>query len=145
MLKYTDAFTMIHQKMTRNKSAIAIIQLKSNKIDLIIEFQTKIKTYYQFAIDIYKEINEIEQLQTNEYTIARELQINNLHDNTVASGINDTINDEYKKKEQEIVRQIDYHMEIIAYLNTQIPKTGTITNYSMRTVDPNQTCHEAGE
>jgi hypothetical protein len=133
MIKCTDVFTMVHQKISRNKSVIAIHELKIEQINMLVEMNDKIKNHHNKTIEVYKKINEIEILQSVEYTIEREKKIDNLHISIHANKFQKEVDVGYKEKIQNIKELIKYHSDIITYLHEQIPKTGIATNYNINT------------
>jgi hypothetical protein len=131
MLKYTDAYTMIHQKISRNKSVIAIHELKIEQVNMVIEMQEKIKKHHKNTIVVYKEINEIELLQTVQYTIEQEKKVNELRISTYDNQIQEEIDGAYRNNMQRIKDLIEYHLEVIQYLSEKIPKSGIANNYNI--------------
>jgi hypothetical protein len=145
MLKYTDVHTMIHQKISRNKAVIAVHELKIELVNMLVEMQEKLKKHHVNTIEIYKEINEIEELQSVEYTTDREKKVSDLHISISADKIQEEIVDTYRDDAQRIKNLINYQLDVITHLHNQLPKTGTATNYNIITNDPNQTCHSMAE
>jgi hypothetical protein len=143
MLKYTDVYTMIQQKISRNKSIIAIHELKIEQVNMVVDMQEKIKNHYQNTIAVCKEINEIELLQTVEYTVEHEKKITDLHMSVYSDQIQEEIDGTYRNDMQRIKDLIEYHLEVVKYLSNKIPKSGIATNYTIHTIDPTQTCHAA--
>ena len=102
--------------------------------------KSKIKTHNQNTIEIYKEINEIELLQTSQYSIEQEKKVADLHI-SVHRNIQEEIYVTYRNDMQRIKEEKEYHVGVIKYLSDQIPKSGIATNYTIHTIDPTQTWH----
>lgn len=122
MVKYTDVFTMIHKKISSNNSVIAIYELKIKQNNIMTELQEKLRKHNQDKITIYKEINEIELLQSTEYTVEREKIVTDLYTSAIIDKFEEELCKSYYDELNNIKELVKYHLDIIEYLNEKIPK-----------------------
>lgn len=142
MIKISDAHDFVQKKITRNKLLMEIFQGYGKMLENEIRIKTHAKDFYLAQSAILIKVNEIELLQSSEYTVEREKEIAQLIENI---GIYE-IPEESKQLTEEtntIKTDIKYKSETIQYLQTLIPKEGIATNYKVVMNNPNQTCADA--
>lgn len=132
MIKISSASNMTHKKISRNKLLIEICDISQK----IIEVEQNAKEYmfkhYDRQKELLTQINGIETLQINEYTIEREKRVNFLTGLTGHHTINLNVMHQEVMKLQD---EIKYKRELIKHLQDQIPRSGTVTNISANSTE----------
>jgi hypothetical protein len=137
MIKLTDAYDFVKKKIARNSILIEIYKLRGE----LSEYEILLKKEHHLFYKIL-EINEIELKQSREYTKEREMQVIDLINEIGIFKPNaDTkiLIKKVKNTKAEIASKID----TVNYIQTQIPKSGTVTNYTVVISNSTQTCASA--
>jgi hypothetical protein len=141
MFKFSDAAGMVQQKISRNNILYDIFDLCQKVSDYEIKKMGNIKQYYEEQKQILKKINDVEILQSTEYTEARQTLIQEMMNSIGDPYI---INmDEINNHIKDLKEQIDEKILVMKHIQTLIPKTGIATNYTFNTGNENQTCANA--
>lgn len=139
MIKISDARAFVSKKITRNNEIINIFDNYSEILEKEISIKKTIQKTLQEQKDIIHEINQIEQAQCLEYTIARQNKIGELMKHI--SGYTPSEDIITAMSQIEVLRNdIGYHKSIIKYLEEQIPDKGVATNYTISLCDLSKTC-----
>lgn len=142
MFKITDAHDFVQKKITRNNVLMETFKLYDQMVGYEIEVKHQLQSFYKSQQDVLVEINNVESLQSREYTAERQEQIGVLmSDIGVFKPSTETQN--MIEKIKEIKNDIKNKAEIINHIQTLIPKHGIATNYTITTSNPNQTCASA--
>lgn len=142
MFKITDAYDFVQKKITRNNVLMEIFKSYDEMLNCEIKVKQELQAFYKHQQDIVVEINDIEILQTTEYTSLRQEQINILMtDIGVFKPSTEILN--MIEKIKEIKNGIKDKSDIINHIQSLIPKGGIATNYTIKTANPNQTCASA--
>lgn len=141
MFKFSDAAGITQTKISRNNILCDIFDLCQKVSDCDIKKREKIKQYYEEQKQTLKKINDVEILQSTEYTEARQTLIQEMMNSI---GDSHSINmDEINNNMKELREQIDEKISIMKHLQTLIPQKGIATNYAIHTGDENQSCATA--
>jgi len=142
MFKITDAHDFVQKKITRNNVLMEIFKSYGEMLNCEIKVKQELHAFYKHQQDVVVEINDIEILQTSEYTSVRQEQINILMaDIGVFKPSTEILN--MIEKIKEIKNGIKDKSDIINHIQSLIPKEGIATNYIIKTTNPNQTCASA--
>jgi len=142
MFKITDAYDFVQKKITRNNVLMEIFKSYEEMLNYEIKVKQELQAFYKNQQDMVVEINDIEILQTTEYTSERQEQINILMtDIGVFKPSTEILN--MIEKIKEIKNGIKDKSDIINHIQSLIPKEGIATNYTIKTTNPNQTCASA--
>ena len=139
MIKFNDVSQMIHKKISRNNVICEIFQLSKDMNDIQIQIKEYQKTSYDEKIKLLLAVNDIELLQSTEYTIERQQQISNLMDQVKC---NPNI-DIFLSNIKTIQTIINEKTIISTQYQNLIPKNGIVTNYKLITTDKYETCSKA--
>jgi hypothetical protein len=141
MFKFTDASTMVNKKITRNNIMLEVFNLCRNITEKDIELKQKVINFYIEQEKTIKKVNEIEQCQTQEYTIERQLLIQTMMKNIGDTSLIDPtdIIDEINVLKNKIKEKTS----LMKQVQNLIPNEGVATNYTVRTIDENTTCANA--
>ena len=147
MLKSTDAYEFVHRKITRNKILIEIFKLYDELLGFEIIFKNELQSFYKKQQSDIHLMNEIEMLQTAEYTLDRETIINNMTSNIGIFKLTGT-SLEIKNKIIEIKNMITEKVNVMNNIQLLIPIDGIATNYHIinknyERPNPSQTCTAA--
>jgi hypothetical protein len=142
MIKISDACEFVQKKINRNNVLMEIFKLSENILEKEIYLKNDIKKFYHEQIANVKIINNIEVLQMAEYTEQRQDEINYHMKNIGTYKISDKIQI-IMKEISDIKNDIKFKSDLIQSIQTEIPKSGTATNYKLYTYDPNETCGNA--
>ena len=135
MIKYSNVAPIIHHKIARNKTMYEIYELSQEIIDIQIEIKNQHKLFYEENKKTLLLINDIEELQTQEYTEQRQESITSLM-GLICSKPDDTYLNEKIIKINESIKEKTI---IIDKYQKLIPNKGIATNYKIK--DPsNTTC-----
>ena len=138
MFKFTDAAGMVQKKISRNNIMCDIFDLCQKMSDCEIKRREKIKQYYEEQKHLLKTINDIEILQSTEYTESRQTIIGEMMDSIGDTHLIDM--DEITTYMKDLREQIDNKLVAIKDIQTLIPQKGVVTNYTVRNSNENQTC-----
>jgi hypothetical protein len=142
MIKLTDAYDFVKKKIARNSILIEIYKLRGELSEYEILLKKEHHLFYKIQQSKMLEINEIELKQSREYTKEREMQVIDLINEIGIFKPNaDTkiLIKKVKNTKAEIASKID----TVNYIQTQIPKSGTVTNYTVVISNSTQTCASA--
>ena len=138
MFKFTDAAGMVQNKIQRNNIMCDVFDLCQKMSDCEIKRREKIKQYYEEQKHLLKTINDIEILQSTEYTESRQTIIGEMMDSIGDTHLIDM--DEITTYMKDLRDQIDNKLVAIKHIQTLIPQKGVATNYTIRNSNENQTC-----
>ena len=142
MFKITDAHDFVQKKITRNNVLMEIFKSYDEMLNYEIKVKQELQSFYKHQQDVVVEINDIEILQATEYASVRQEQINILMaDIGVFKPSTEILN--MIEKIKEIKNGIKDKSDIINHIQSLIPKEGIATNYTIKTVNHNQTCTSA--
>ena len=140
MIKFNDAGSVIHKKISRNKEILSIYSLWQNLLNKEIEIKKKYIENCDMKKKYITEINELELLQTTEYDIQRQTKIREmmriLFPNSVVSinelSLDDDNTNMIKYDINSIKDDINYRADSIRYIQSLIPKCGYVNNYQFK-------------
>ena len=135
MIKYSNIAPIIQHKIARNKTMYEIYELSQEIIDIQIEIKNQHKLFYEENKKTLLLINDIEELQTQEYTEQRQESITSLM-GLVCSKPDDTYMNEKIIKIKETIKEKKLIMDKYQEL---IPTKGIATNYKIKD-SSNTTC-----
>ena len=130
MLKVTDAYEFVHRKITRNKVLMEIYKLYEDLLECEIILKSELQSFYKNQQNELRLMNDIELLQTTEYTLERENTINNM---TPSIGIFklSPASIDIKHKIVDIKNMINEKINIMNNIQELIPIEGVATNYQL--------------
>ena len=130
MLKVTDAYEIVHRKITRNKVLMEIYKLYDELLGCEIILKSEMQSFYKNQQNELCLMNNIELLQTIEYTLERENKINNMMPNIGIFKLSpNSIN--IKHKIVNIKNMINEKKNIMNNIQELIPIEGVATNYQL--------------
>ena len=141
MIKFTDANTMVNKKITRNNIMSEIFNLCRLVTEKDIEIKQKVINFYIEQEKIIKKVNDIEQCQSQEYTIERQLIIQTMMENVGNTSLINTI--DIINEIIVLKKKIKEKTLLMKQVQNLIPNEGVATNYTVRTIDKGNTCSNA--
>ena len=130
MLKVSDAYEIVHRKITRNKVLMEIYKLYEELLGCEIILKNEMQSFYKHQQNELCLMNDIELLQTTEYTLERENIINNMMP-TIGIFKPSTALIEIKHKIVDIKNMINEKKNIMNNIQELIPIKGIATNYQL--------------
>ena len=130
MLKVTDAYEIVHRKITRNKILMEIYKLYEELLGCEIILKSEMQSFYKHQQNKLCLMNDIELLQTTEYTLERENIINNMMPNIGIFKPSQVVID-IKLKIFDIKNMINEKINIMNNIQELIPIEGVATNYQL--------------
>lgn len=130
MLKVTDAYEIVHRKITRNKVLMEIYKLYEELLGCEIILKNEMQSFYKHQQNELCLMNDIELLQTTEYTLERENIINNMMP-TIGIFKPSPALIEIKLKIVDIKNMINEKKNIMNNIQELIPIKGIATNYQL--------------
>lgn len=135
-IHFTDARTMIEQKLTRLDLSARIIILQKEKLDLENQVREVFKQICDEKLELIQRMVTIEQEQRSVYSLEREAEVNKLIREI------STKDDEIPERCKELFEQIDQinsNIEMYDYqvkkITELIPQRGMATNYTVTNAD----------
>lgn len=142
MIKISTANEFIQKKITRNNVLINMFKAREEMVGHEITVKRKLQEFYMNQQSILLEMNDIETIQSTDYMVSRHEQTNSMMKSVgVFKPTAETlvIINRIKTLRAEIKESI----EIVNNIQALIPNTGVVTNYTIKTSNPNQTCASA--
>jgi|688.fasta_scaffold463860_1 hypothetical protein len=130
MLKVTDAYEFVHRKITRNKVLMEIYKLYEDLLECEIILKSELQSFYKNQQNELRLMNDIELLQTTEYTLERENTINNIMPTIGIFKLSSSSID-IKHKIVDIKNMINEKINIMNNIQELIPIEGIATNYQL--------------
>ena len=130
MLKVTDAYEVVHRKITRNKVLMEIYKLYDELLGCEIILKNEMQSFYKHQQNELCLMNDIELLQTTEYTLERENIINNMMPTIGIFKLSPPLI-EIKLKIVDIKNMINERINIMNNIQELIPIKGIATNYQL--------------
>jgi hypothetical protein len=130
MIKISDACEFVNKKITRNKILIESYQLHKQRLEYEILLKKELINFYNDQQLIISNMNDIEFLQTQEYTVERQDTVNEITDN-LGNNTNPKIQ-ELKDKINDIKKLIIEKILVIKNIENLIPNEGTAINYTIK-------------
>ena len=130
MLKVTDAYEFVHRKITRNKVLMEIYKLYEDLLECEIILKSELQSFYKNQQNELRLMNDIELLQTTEYTLERESKINSMMPNIGIFKLSPASID-IKHKIVDIKNMINEKINIMNNIQELIPIEGVATNYQL--------------
>ena len=130
MLKVTDAYEIVHRKITRNKILMEIYKLYDELLGCEIILKNEMQSFYKHQQNELCLMNDIELLQTTEYTLERENIINNMMPTIGIFKLSPALI-EIKLKIVDIKNMINERINIMNNIQELIPIKGIATNYQL--------------
>jgi hypothetical protein len=130
MLKVTDAYEFVHRKITRNKVLMEIYKLYEDLLECEIILKSELQSFYKNQQNELRLMNDIELLQTTEYTLERESKINSMMPHIGIFKLSQASID-IKHKIVDIKNMINEKRNIMNNIQELIPIEGIATNYQL--------------
>ena len=139
MLNISEAYEFEQKKIERNNMLIKIFSLSEAVLSFEIESKKELRKFYKGQRGILREINKIELLQSKEYTIQRQHQIDDMLKQIGAYTPSKYIT-EILERSNSCKKSIIEKNEEIKQIQEGIPQNGTVVNYKIKLSNLNETC-----
>lgn len=139
MLNMSEAYEFEQKKIERNNMLIKIFSLSEAVLSFEIESKKELRKFYKNQRGILMEINKIELLQSKEYTIRRQHQIDDML-KQIGSYTPSKYITELLERSNSCKKSIIEKNEEIKQIQEGIPQNGTVVNYKIKLSNLNETC-----
>ena len=128
MLKISGAYGFTKKKIARNKLTLKSYDMHFELMENEITIKREIQDNIQKRRQIMKIINSLEEKQATEFLVSRNMIINNLLSQISRCELSENSKNLIEKN-KKILSDISQNNKAIMYIQSSIPKQGSVTNY----------------